>query len=247
MTIPNKWTAFWLSACVPGAGQLAIGSSTCWGWFALTALVVAAFVQAEERAEKAAWLVPLKLVAGGALCLVSAEHAKRLREVRQRERAVTQSRVRSLGGRGRQVHMVITLTVAREARELWNLASDLPRFLTIDPFHDRVTLMRSGPAVGVDLVLSHNAFGRRFFRFGRIVAWREGLGYTFSDLSGRGPRTGFPHVFTVRIAPGNSAAVSELTIRIHGRWTSRVVPVWMGRWWIWLVCREHARLLSKGL
>jgi hypothetical protein len=38
-----------------------------------------------------------------------------------------------------------------------------------------------------------------------------------------------------------------LTIRVRGRWTSRFAPVWLGRWWIWLVCREHARLLAKGL
>jgi hypothetical protein len=51
----------------------------------------------------------------------------------------------------------------------------------------------------------------------------------------------------VRVEPGNNASVSTLTIRIRGRWTSRIVPVWLGRQWIRLVCREHARLLAKGL
>ena len=97
--------------------------------------------------------------------------------------------------------MVIALTVTQSPERLWKQVRDLPRFLTIDPFHDQVTLMRDEPAEGVDLVLSHNAFGRRFLRFGRIVAWQEACGYTFSDLSARGPRTGFPHVFMVQIEP----------------------------------------------
>ena len=138
-----------------------------------------------------------------------------------------------------------SLTVAQSREQLWAQIRDLPRFLTIDPFHDQVTLMRDQPVVGVDLVLSHNAFGRRFLRFGKIIGWREGVGYTFSDLSARGPRVGFPHVFMVSIEPQDD--VSRLTIRVRGRWTSRLIPVWLGRQWIRLVCREHARLLRKGL
>jgi hypothetical protein len=130
----------------------------------------------------------------------------------------------------------------------WRRVSDLPAFLTIDPFHERVVLMRDAPAAGVDLVLWHNAFGRRFARFGRILSWREGCGYTFSDLSPRGPRHGFPHVFAVAVDPlPGRAEQSRLTIAVRGKWTSPLVPAAIGRWWIWLVCREHARLLRKGL
>jgi hypothetical protein len=164
--------------------------------------------------------------------------------------------------------VAISLSVAESPEQLWKQISDLPRFLTIDPFHDQVTLMRRPPAKGVDLVLSHNAFGRRFLRFGRIIAWQEGVGYTFSDLSSHGPRVGFPHVFMVRIEPlakeppglsrrpsppphkfglRDEPGGSRLTIRVRGRWTSRLIPVWLGRRWIRLVCREHARLLRKGL
>jgi hypothetical protein len=101
----------------------------------------------------------------------------------------------------------------------------------------------------VDLLLSHNAFGRRFLRFGRIVAWHDGSGYTFSDMSGRGPRCGFPHVFAVKLSPAGAGAATRtrLTIRVRGRWTSRLAPTWLGRTWVWLVCREHARLLRKAL
>jgi hypothetical protein len=240
----SKWTAFLLSACVPGAGQLAARSWTCLAWFAAAGLAAAAFARAGQIVDGGVWLTPLEIGMGIALCLLSAEHAKRLLE-QGRHSCVVGSEVSCAGGRGRIVEVVITLTVVRSPEHLWNQISDLPRFLTIDPFHDEVTLMRDQPAKGVDLVLSHNAFGRRFLRFGRILAWREGVGYTFSDLSARGPRVGFPHVFMVRIEPRGD--VARLTIRVRGRWTSRLVPVWLGRLWIRLVCREHARLLCKGL
>lgn len=246
MTRTSKWTAFLLSACVPGAGQLAARSWTCLAWFAAAGLVAAAFARAGEIVDAGLWLIPLQVGTGAALCLLSAEHAKRLLEQRRpRKSGAIHSAVTCAGGRGRNVEVAIALTVNRSPESLWNQVSDLPRFLTIDPFHDDVTLMRDQPAKGVDLVLSHNAFGRRFLRFGQILSWREGVGYTFSDLSARGPRVGFPHVFMVAIEPHPHR--SRLTIRIRGRWTSRFVPVWIGRLWIWLVCREHARLLRKGL
>jgi hypothetical protein len=246
MTRTSKWTAFLLSACVPGAGQLAARSWTCLAWFALAGLVAAGFALAGQLAEGAAWLLPLQISAGVALCLLSAEHAKRLLETgKWRGSRVPDAQVSCSGGAGRQVEVVISLVVDQSPKQLWQQVRDLPRFLTIDPFHDQVTLMRDQPAKGVDLVLSHNAFGRRFLRFGRIIAWDEGVGYTFSDLSSHGPRVGFPHVFLVAIEPLGD--FSQLTIRVRGRWTSRLIPVWLGRQWIRLVCREHARLLRKGL
>ena len=246
MPATSKWTAFLLSAAVPGAGQLAARSWTCLAWFAAAGLVLAASARAGRLIEDAVWLLPLQFGAGLALCLLSAEHAKRLLERGKRHGGcVVDSQVSCAAGNGRQVEVVISLDVARSPEQLWLQVSDLPRFLTIDPFHHEVILMRDCPAKGVDLVLSHNAFARRFLRFGRILAWREGVGYTFSDLSARGPRVGFPHVFMVAIEP--EGCHSKLTIRVRGRWTSRMVPVWLGRLWIRLVCREHARLLRKGL
>jgi hypothetical protein len=247
----SKWTAFLLSACVPGAGQLAARSWTCLAWFAAAGALVAVGARAAQLVDDAAWLMPVQLAAGIGLCLLSAEHGKRLLEKRRgRDAPVVESKVGCAGGSGRQVDVQISLTVARSRESLWDVVRDLPRFLTVDPFHDEVVLMRERPAAGVDLTLSHNAFGRRFLRFGRILAWREGVGYTFSDLSPRGPRVGFPHVFIVRVEPAAECTgqpKSRLTIRIRGRWTSRLAPVWLGRLWIRLVCFEHARLLRKGL
>ncbi len=267
-TRTSKWTAFLLSACVPGAGQLAARSWTCLAWFAAAGLLVAGWTYAGQMLEgSAAWMLPLQIGVGMALCLLSAEHAKRLLEGRNKKGAsrVIASSVCRAQSSGRKVDIEIVLDVVRSRDELWKLISDLPRFLTIDPFHDQVTLMRDQPAVGVDLVLSHNALGRRFLRFGKIIAWREGSGYTFSDLSPRGPKQGFPHVFMIDLQslPANSSRhtpcaemsvhgvsgllLTRLTIHVRGRWTSRLVPVWLGRLWIWLVCHEHARLLRKGI
>lgn len=253
-TRTSKWTAFLLSACVPGAGQLAAGSWTCLAWFAAAGVLVAGWTYLGQIFEgSAARLLPLQVGAGMALCLLSAEHAKRLLEGRHKKGAssVVRSSVCRSHSSGRKVDIEIVLDVARSRGELWDMISDLPRFLTIDPFHDRVTLMRDEPAVGMDLVLSHNAFGRRFLRFGKIIAWREGSGYTFSDLSPRGPKQGFPHVFMIDlqslpVTPENTP-LTRLTIHVRGRWTSRLAPVWLGRLWVWLVVREHARLLRKGI
>ncbi|MBC7854957.1 MAG: hypothetical protein IAF94_16110, partial [Pirellulaceae bacterium] len=253
VTRTSKWTAFLLSACVPGAGQLAAGSWSCLAWFAAAGLLVAGWAYVGQILEgPAEWLLPLQLGAGMALCLLSAEHAKRLLEGRNQKGAcsVVASSICFSQSSGRKVDIEIVLDVARSRGELWNLISDLPRFLTIDPFHDQITLMRVRPAIGVDLVLSHNALGRRFLRFGKIIAWRDGSGYTFSDLSPRGPKQGFPHVFMIDL---QSLSVTpevrpliRLTIHVRGRWTSRLAPVWLGRLWVWLVVREHARLLRKG-
>ena len=250
--IPSKWTAFLLSACVPGAGQLAARSWTCLAWFAAAGLFVAACTQVDRLVESG-WNWPLQVGAGMTFCLLSAEHAKRLLEDRHSKSGssvVAASAVRCKS-EGRKLELAISLDVARSQAEAWTLIRDLPRFLIIDPFHDRITLMRDQPTVGVDLVLSHNAFGRRFLRFGKIIAWQEGSGYTFSDLSRRGPKEGFPHVFMIKLQPlasrDDKKPLTRLAIHVRGRWTSRVVPVWLGRIWVWLVFREHARLLRKGI
>jgi hypothetical protein len=252
MTATSKWTVFLLSACVPGAGQLAARSWTCLPWFAVSAGLVAALAHFGHPADGADWPSAMQFGAGIVLCLISAEHAKRLLEQGHgRNSQVISAEVSYGGGRRRSVDIAIDLIVKQSADRLWQQVSDLPSFLIIDPFHDEVILMRDQPAVGVDLTLSHNALGWRFLRFGRILSWRENSGYTFSDHSARGPRTGFPHVFQVQIeplpGPPDGLPMSRLTIRVRGRWTSRLVPVWLGRLWIRLVCLEHARLLRKGL
>src|ERR1700752_960650 len=74
----NKWTAFLLSAFVPGAGQLAANSWTCLIWFIAAGLLAAGTIELTRLHGQAAWVWPLQAAWGIALCLLSAEHAKRL-------------------------------------------------------------------------------------------------------------------------------------------------------------------------
>jgi hypothetical protein len=198
-------------------------------------------------------------LSGGALIilgLVSAEHAKRLLERRSAVRTGLNSRVVVHRSRGRGVSIRMEVDSTLSATQMWRRISDLPDFLTIDPFHEQVTPMRAKPCAGVDLALHHNVFGLRFVRFGRILSWREGRSYAFSDLSRhdrprqgrrqRGPRRGFPHVFFVDIIPQGEQRC-QLVINVRGKWTSRLMPVVIARYWLHWVFLEHARLLMKAL
>jgi hypothetical protein len=241
----DKWTAFWLSMLIPGAGQLAARSRWSLPWLLATGILASVPFYWGDFEGAVFYVAQGVLFCAMGLC--SAEHAKRLCEpCSSQQPSGSAWRVRcALSGRAilARVEGVAPIPAAR----LWDLAADLPRFLTIDPFHTRVILMRSRPAVGVDLVLLHNAFGLRFPRFGRILRWRPGKEYAFSDLSGCG-RGGFPHVFFVAVEPlASDPNASRLIITVRGKWASRWIPPLLGRWWVWYVSREHARLLRKAL
>jgi hypothetical protein len=253
--VNEKWTAFLLSLVVPGAGQLAAGSLWCVPWFLGAAMLVGAWLVAGANQSGALW----QMAQAGSLVVVgvvSAEHAKRSLERRRAEpgtRVLKSSLTRS-SIRRTAVSLRLEVLVAMDAAELWRRVADLPTFLTIDPFHEKITLMRREPAAGVDVVLWHNTFGRRSVRFGRILWWEEGRGYALSDISRRGPRCDFPHVFFIRVEPVRIDAVSadrgkcaRLTIDVRGKWTSCWIPAAVGRCWMRWVMREHARLLRKAL
>jgi hypothetical protein len=241
-TLRNKWAAFWLSLIWPGFGQLWAGRWSSLAYFAAVAASVAILPRS------ASWAA----VAG--LGVVAAEHAKRSVEAdRWRSRANSaevRSRVVNRSGRGRRVSFRIEVEVDRPLDEVWARVADLAEFVTIDPFHVRVVVLGPELRPGVELALAHNAFGLRFFRFGRLLSWREGRGYAFSDLSGVGGGRGFfPHVFDFSVEPGAMGAggSTRLVVAIRGRWTTRLVPRGVGLWWFRYVCREHARLLKGAL
>ncbi len=263
----EKWTAWWLSLVAPGAGQLLARSLWCVPWLVAAGLT-AAFGAWVASAVGGTGLAPfawaLQVASLLTLGACSAEHARRLYDPAvSRESALPACRVNCVSHRGRSIDIRIELNLQQRADFLWRRVADLTHFLTIDPFHEFVSLGGQAPAAGVELALAHNAAGLRFMRFGRIVRWSEGRGYEFSDLSARGRQRGFPHVFYVQVDPldeehrefkrndrrtcGDSLARSRLTVRVCGKWTSQWIPVWVGRLWIRWVCREHARLLCKGL
>lgn len=245
-THTHKWTAFWLSLAVPGAGQLLAGSPTALAWMAAAGVLGAIFLSPAASWRHGA-LVLVEFPVLAAVSLFSAWHARSLLE-RVPPWPATGGACASVecgGGRGRTIHARVRIATALSREEIWRRISDLPTFLTIDPFHERVTLMRAAPQAGVDLVLHHNALGRRFDRFGRVLWWREQDGFAFSDLSARGAARGFPHLFIYRIEAGDATS-GVLLMEIKGRWTARFIPARLGRWWIAAVCRYHARLLRAA-
>jgi hypothetical protein len=82
-------------------------------------------------------------------------------------------------------------------------------------------------------------------RVGRILRWREldrstappgrppdrPAGYSFSDLSRRGPRHGFPHTFSYYLRPAGAESC-KLEVVVRGRWTAWFVPRWIARLWL---------------
>ena len=164
-------------------------------------------------------------------------------------RALERSSCVSLSGAKVRAHFA--LDVAQPQSEVWRIIADLPRFLCIDPYHTQVTPLCLDERPGVHLVLEHNAFGVRFRRFGRLLSWREGHGYSFSDLSALGPTRGFPHVFSVGLEPVGDAETgrswTRLTVTVKGKWTARWIPRALALSWLKYTCREHLRLLRGAL
>ena len=242
---PSKWTAFGLSLIAPGSGQLLAGSVSGLAW-----LVAAAFLTimiSLNIDSHSAWNYCLQSSLWLVFCLASAWHARGLLEMQPPwpNSVCTKPTVACEVHRKRRVSASLCIPTSLSSTELWNRIRQLEAFLTIDPFHERITLMRKEPAAGVDIVLHHNAFGCKFDRFGRILYWHEGIEFAISDLAAGDPRQGFPHVFHYRIEKDGDK--SSLTIRIRGRWTSRAIPIWLGRLWIAFVCRYHGMLLSHAL
>jgi len=243
----GKWTAYWLSLGLPGLGQLMAGSQWCVPWFA--GIV---FLWCVVNVSGLQVVAPAGVVFSVLWALLSAEHAKRLLEPSRsardgRPKPRVRVRCREVGRTA--VDLRIELCLDRPVDEVWSKMADFTRFTCIDPFHERVIVQAAEFRPGVDLILVHRLLGFRFLRFGRLLTWREGHGYAFSDLSGRDKRHGFPHVFFCSIESVGDSALhrSRLTVSVRGKWTSPWVSRRLGMCWLRYVCYEHARLLAKML
>lgn len=113
----------------------------------------------------------------------------------------------------------------------WGQLRDFRRFASHDYFHQDVRVEHGRPRPGARLLLAHQFGLWRVRRHGRILVWREGIGFAFSDLSLDGPHNGFPHVLMYRLEPV-SAVRSCLHITVRGRWTAGWIPVWARRLWL---------------
>jgi hypothetical protein len=137
------------------------------------------------------------------------------------------------------------LDVPLSARIVWGQLRDFRRFARQDPFHATIEVAGDIPRAGANLSLSHRYAGLRIARVGRILVWREQIGYSFSDLSARGPRRGFPHIFSYRIEPRDNAC--RLKIEVRGLWTARWMPHWLARVWLWWVFGQIVRHVEQDL
>lgn len=119
-----------------------------------------------------------------------------------------------------------SFTVPMSARRAWGQIRDFHRYAAHDHFHAGFTIEGDVPRAGAAITIDHQygPFGIR--RVGRIVRWREGEGFAFSDLSARGPRCGFPHVMAIQVADIDTGC--RVTVRVTGRWTAPT-PRWMAR------------------
>jgi hypothetical protein len=78
------------------------------------------------------------------------------------------------------------------------------------------------------------------------LEWREGRSYAFSDLSWRGPRRGFPHVYRYALcdaAPGRC----RLRVEVNGLWTARRLPRPLVRLWLLWIHAKTALSIRAAL
>jgi hypothetical protein len=131
-------------------------------------------------------------------------------------------------------------------RELvWMRMSDLGRFASLDPFHRHIVLPE-GMRVGSRILIKHAFLTFRTLRRGRVMKWRDGIGYAFTDLCMRDPRVAFPHSYEYLLGP-HAEGWSAVTIRVRGRWTARFLPRFAVRLWLRWVMMQAAMAVRNEL
>ncbi len=134
-------------------------------------------------------------------------------------------------GRQGRVRCEAVIPLALPAGSVWGQLRDFHRFAAHDYFHADIQVEGGVPQAGARLRLSHRYAGFHVVRVGRILWWREGEGFAFSDLSVKGPQHGFPHVFVLRVEAIDHDH-SKLHVVVRGKWTAMWVPPWAR--WAWL-------------
>ena len=144
----------------------------------------------------------------------------------------------------RRVECEVRIALPMTSRQAWGQLRDFHRYASHDHFHAGIAIAGQTPKAGAALRIDHRYGPFRVRRVGRILAWREGEGYAFSDLSRRGPRRGFPHVMAIRVR--DSAGGCELAIRVTGLWTART-PRWVAKGWLAWVMASIAQGVRNDL
>ncbi len=89
------------------------------------------------------------------------------------------------------VNLHASFSLPIDAATVWRYMCDFQRFVCLDFFHQAVHLNGPAPRVGTHLRIEHRFVCFAVQRIGRILSWRDGRSYAFSDLSHR-PGRGFP-------------------------------------------------------
>ncbi|MDB5327872.1 MAG: hypothetical protein JWM57_3441 [Phycisphaerales bacterium] len=131
------------------------------------------------------------------------------------------------------------------ARQAWGQLRDFHRYAAHDHFHAGFLIEGGVPQAGARLTIEHRYGPFRTRRVGRILRWREGEGFAFSDLSIGDARRAFPHVLRMSVGP-TSEATCALTIAVTGRWTAPT-PRWIARLWLAWVFLQIVQKTRNGL
>lgn len=150
-------------------------------------------------------------------------------------------------GRSGDVCCRAALHLPMSAGAAWGELRDFTRYASQDTFHAEFRIEGGLPRRGARFVVAHRFMLFSVERVGRILRWQElersaaaaptpgkrygPAGYSFSDLSRRGPRHGFPHTFSYYLRPAGPESCT-LEVVVRGRWTARLVPRWAARLWL---------------
>lgn len=151
-----------------------------------------------------------------------------------------------------RVHARHAFDLPMSAEAMWEQMRDFKRFITLDPLHTKVTIIdqRAGKPAdsprGVEMLISHRLLGIGPDRRARMVYWREGRGFAFSDLSKRGVQVGFPHVCMYDLT-AKGERTCTLAVSARGRWTARWVPKPLVKLWLAWVLLETQRCIEIEL
>jgi len=136
------------------------------------------------------------------------------------------------------VRLKTVLDLPLSPSAVWGQMHHFAHFISLDPFHAVIELPDGPPRQGSSIRILHRFTIFRVRRTGRILRWRPGVGYSFSDLSRRGRCRGFPHIFIYRVQPLEAPGRSRLTITVRGLWTARWLPRAAVRFWLhWVLGR----------
>lgn len=151
----------------------------------------------------------------------------------------------------RRVICRATVTLPLTARQAWGQLRDFHRYAAHDHFHAGFVIDGGVPRAGAGLTIEHRYGFFRTTRVGKILFWREGVGYAFSDLCRHDAQRAFPHVLRMTLEDRPTEGTCQLMIRVTGRWTART-PRWVGRLWLaWvfvsIVQRVRNQLLAFAI